>query len=181
MPRWLDDCKETRLRINESLMIKSKVSNNNYNSGWTLNFSVHLTSDLFSFFFFSSLQVSNFLDYNNLTLSKTSSWIYVVPTQTFPFQIPFASRAFSTPARSSHLKIEEPSKIFGKFLNSGSTVLNDDHVVVPGNLTGITATLYRSLQARNGKKVNETAPKSSGLPLYKFLMTHIFVYMFRYM
>lgn len=113
----------------------------------------------------------------NLTLSKTSSSVESLRRYTdFPLS-DFFRRTFSTPARSSHLRTEEPSEIFGKFLNSGSIILNDDHVVVSGNLTEITAQ-YSSLQARNGKKVNGTAPKSSGLPLYKFLTTHIFACMF---
>lgn len=111
----------------------------------------------------------------NLTLSKTSSFVESLRRYTdFPLSDSFRRAHFQ---RSSHLRTEEPSKIFGKFLNSGSIILNDDHVVVSGNLTEITAQ-YSSLQARNGKKVNGTAPKSSGLPLYKFLTTHIFACMF---
>lgn len=110
----------------------------------------------------------------NLTLSKTSSFVESLRRYTdFPLSDSFRRVHFQ---RSSHLRTEEPSEIFGKFLNSGSIILNDDHVVVSGNLTEITAQ-YSSLQARNGK-FNGTAPKSSGLPLYKFLTTHIFACMF---
>lgn len=115
-------------------------------------FSSFYVEFIFLFFFFLLFQVSNFTDYNN------DVWLY--------------NENFILRPRT-----DIPSKNRRNW-NGGLKFLNNglDRLKRRSRRCQITATLHSGERARNGKKVNETAPKSSGLSLYKFLMTHIFAY-----